>query len=108
MIKDSEIIIELGNWIQLLELQIDWTFHIDKMNKYILYPIVFISFLVQLFSLSYMGSDPSRIRFHFYLNLFTLQMILLVTGDNFLTLFVGWEGGIHLICMEYILIHPLF
>ncbi len=91
IIIDTEMLIELGNWVKLLELEIDWTFHIDKINKYILYPIVFISSLVHFYSLSYLGEDPHRIRFHFYLNLFTLQMILLVTGDNYFTLFLGWE-----------------
>ncbi len=57
-----------------------------------LIPIILVSFLVQLFSYSYMAGDPHITRFYSYLNLFTYQMLLLVTGDNFLTLFLGWEG----------------
>lgn len=57
-----------------------------------LFPILLISFLVQLFSYEYMKEDPHNIRFNFYLNLFTLAMLTLVTGNNFFTLFLGWEG----------------
>jgi NADH-ubiquinone oxidoreductase chain 5 len=57
-----------------------------------LFPILLISFLVQVFSLSYMGEDPHVSRFYLYLNLFTFAMLILVTGDNWFTLFLGWEG----------------
>lgn len=57
-----------------------------------LFPILLISCLVQIFSLNYMGSDPHVSRFYLYLNLFTFAMLILVTGDNWFTLFLGWEG----------------
>ena len=57
-----------------------------------LIPIISISYMVQLFSSIYLKGDPHITRFYSYLNLFTYQMILLVTGDNFLILFIGWEG----------------
>lgn len=55
-------------------------------------PIIFISFLVQLYSYNYMSGDPHIIRFYSYLSLFTFFMLILVTGDNILILFLGWEG----------------
>jgi NADH:ubiquinone oxidoreductase subunit 5 (subunit L)/multisubunit Na+/H+ antiporter MnhA subunit len=57
-----------------------------------LFPIILISLLVQLFSYEYMKEDPHKVRFNLYLNLFTLKMLILVTGDNLFTLFLGWEG----------------
>lgn len=55
-------------------------------------PIIFISFLVQLYSYNYMSNDPHIIRFYSYLSLFTFFMLLLICGDNLLILFLGWEG----------------
>ncbi len=57
-----------------------------------LFPIIFVSLLVQIFSYSYMKEDPHKMRFYLYLNLFSYQMLLLVAGDNFFTFFLGWEG----------------
>lgn len=57
-----------------------------------LLPIVFISSLVHMYSISYMGADPHGQRFFSYLSAFTFCMLLLVCGDNLLVLFVGWEG----------------
>jgi NADH-ubiquinone oxidoreductase chain 5 len=57
-----------------------------------LFIILLISLFVQIFSYSYLANDPHIVRFYLYLNLFTYQMLLLVTGDNFFSLFLGWEG----------------
>ena len=54
--------------------------------------ITFISFLVHVYSLEYIGKDPHLPRFISYLSLFTFFMLILVSGDNFLQIFVGWEG----------------
>ena len=90
--EKNDLIIQLGNWVDLLNLQINWTLRFDILTKSMLFPILLISFLVQVFSLSYMGEDPHVSRFYLYLNLFTFAMLLLVTGDNWFTLFLGWEG----------------
>ena len=61
-------------------------------------PIIFISLLVQFYSLNYMEFDPHIIRFYSYLSLFTFFMLILICGDNLLILFLGWEGK--LICLK--------
>lgn len=57
-------------------------------------PIIFISFLVQLYSQNYMENDPHIIRFFSYLSLFTFFMLILICGENLLILFLGWEGNL--------------
>ena len=57
-----------------------------------LIPVLYVSALVQLYSMSYMETDPHLPRFFTYLSLFSLFMLLLVTGENLLVLFLGWEG----------------
>lgn len=69
-----------------------WGFFFDTLTSVMLIVITSISTLVHLYSTSYMSEDPHIVRFMSYLSLFTFFMIILVTGDNFLQLFVGWEG----------------
>jgi NADH-ubiquinone oxidoreductase chain 5 len=69
-----------------------WGFYFDTLTSVMLVVITSISTLVHLYSTSYMSEDPHLIRFMSYLSLFTFFMLILVTGDNFLQLFVGWEG----------------
>jgi NADH-ubiquinone oxidoreductase chain 5 len=57
-----------------------------------LIPVLYISTLIHLFSVNYMGSDPHQQRFFSYLSLFTFFMLILVSGANFFVLFAGWEG----------------
>ena len=54
--------------------------------------VTFISFLVHIYSINYMGEDPHLPRFMSYLSLFTFFMLVLVTADNYAQLFLGWEG----------------
>ena len=88
----SVVTIELGNWIEYEILKIDWSFTFDTLTISMFIPIIFISFLVQLYSFNYMSNDPHIIRFYSYLSLFTFFMLLLICGDNLLILFLGWEG----------------
>ena len=69
-----------------------WGFYFDTLTSVMLVVITSISSLVHLYSTSYMSHDPHLVRFMSYLSLFTFFMLMLVTGDNFLQLFVGWEG----------------
>jgi NADH-ubiquinone oxidoreductase chain 5 len=79
-------------WVisDLFELQ--WGFLFDSLTVSMLVLVTTVSFLVHVFSSEYMSGDPHISRFMSYLSLFTFFMILLVSGDNFIQLFVGWEG----------------
>ena len=69
-----------------------WGFQFDALTACMLIVITFVSFLVHLYSGSYMEADPHLARFMCYLSLFTFCMLMLVTSDNFMQLFFGWEG----------------
>lgn len=84
--------VNIGNWIDNGLLIIDWSFSIDNLTIVMLIVVNSISFIVHLYSTDYMGNDPHVSRFMSYLSLFTFFMIILVTGDNFILLFLGWEG----------------
>nr|YP_003127034.1 Nad5p [Brettanomyces custersianus]ACU32817.1 Nad5p [Brettanomyces custersianus] len=91
MIQDNEYRNIIMSWISVDYLNIDWGFLIDKVSVSILIPVVTISCLVHIYAVVYMGHDPHQQRFFSYLSFFTFGMIVLVTGDNLLILFLGWE-----------------
>jgi len=82
----------LGDWIVLDNTTIFWNFCFDNITSSMLIVVTFISFFVHVYSSDYMGADPHLPRFMSYLSLFTLFMLFLVTANNFLILFIGWEG----------------
>lgn len=82
----------LGTWFSLEFYNLTWSFCFDSLTIIMLCIVTFVSFLVHIYSLEYMSSDPHLPRFLGYLSLFTWFMLILVTGNNFLQLFVGWEG----------------
>lgn len=84
--------LNLGYWISSEYLTLDWCFCFDSLTSVLLVVVTFISFLVHLYSSEYMRLDPHLPRFMSYLSLFTLFMILLVTANNYIQMFVGWEG----------------
>src|SRR5690348_5328854 len=84
--------ITVSKWIESGLFECDWSFSFDTLTVVMLVVITSISSLVHLYSTGYMKEDPHVPRFMSYLSLFTFFMILLVTGDNFMVLFVGWEG----------------
>jgi NADH-ubiquinone oxidoreductase chain 5 len=84
--------ITLFNWIDSEFLDVDWGFNFDSLTVSMLIPVLIVSSLVHLYSIGYMSSDPHNQRFFSYLSLFTFMMIILVTANNFLLMFVGWEG----------------
>lgn len=84
--------IKLGIWVSLNTLQIDWFFCIDSLTIIMLLVVTFISTLVHIYSTEYMENDPHLPRFMSYLSLFTFFMLILITANNFLQLFLGWEG----------------
>ena len=84
--------IYLFRWIDSEWFDITWSFHFDSLTVSMLIPVLIISSLVHIYSISYMSSDPHIQRFFSYLSLFTFMMIVLVTANNYLLMFVGWEG----------------
>ncbi len=79
-------------WINSGSLDVNWSIKIDALSAVMLVVVTFISSLVHIYSIGYMSHDPHKPRFMSYLSLFTFAMLTLVTSDNFLQLFFGWEG----------------
>jgi NADH-quinone oxidoreductase subunit L len=93
--------IALFPWITSGDLQVAWALRVDTLTAVMLVVVNTISSLVHLYSIGYMDEDPYRPRFFSYLSLFTFAMLMLVTADNLVQLFFGWEGvGL----MSYLLI----
>jgi NADH-quinone oxidoreductase subunit L len=84
--------IALFPWITSGDLQVGWALRVDTLTAVMLVVVNTISSLVHLYSIGYMDEDPNRPRFFAYLSLFTFAMLMLVTADNLLQLFFGWEG----------------
>jgi NADH-ubiquinone oxidoreductase chain 5 len=84
--------INLFRWIDSESLNVLWSFNFDSLTVSMLIPVLIVSSLVHLYSIGYMSHDPHNQRFFSYLSLFTFMMIILVTSNNFLLMFVGWEG----------------
>ncbi len=82
----------LGNWMTSGALKIDWALRVDTLTAVMLVVVTSVSSLVHLYSIGYMHEDPSRPRFFAYLSLFTFAMLMLVTSDNLVQMFFGWEG----------------
>jgi NADH-ubiquinone oxidoreductase chain 5 len=83
---------ELFTWIDSESLHIMWGFNFDALTASMLIPVLIVSSLVHIYSIGYMSHDPHNQRFFSYLSLFTFMMIILVTANNYLLMFVGWEG----------------
>jgi NADH-ubiquinone oxidoreductase chain 5 len=92
LILGSSCNIDVGCWIQSELLVINWGFYFDGISTIMLCVVTGISALVHLYSIEYMFGDPHQIRFMSYLSLFTGFMLFLVTSDNLLVMFFGWEG----------------
>ncbi len=82
----------LGNWFTSGALRVDWSLKIDSLTAVMLVVVTTVSSFVHLYSIGYMAEDPCRPRFFAYLSLFTFAMLMLVTADNLVQLFFGWEG----------------
>ncbi len=80
------------SWIHSGPLQLDWVLRVDTLTAVMLVVVTTVSSLVHVYSIGYMADDPHRARFFAYLSLFTFAMLMLVTADNFLQMFFGWEG----------------
>ena len=80
------------NWISSGTLKLHWSIYVDSLTAVMLVVVNSVSALVHIYSIGYMSHDPHKPRFMSYLSLFTFMMLSLITADNFLQLFFGWEG----------------
>jgi len=84
--------IQVATWLASGDLRVDWAFRIDTLTVVMLVVVNTVSSLVHVYSIGYMAEDPHRPRFFAYLSLFTFAMLMLVTADNLVQMFFGWEG----------------
>ena len=89
---DGGTTVRIANWMVSGDLAVDWALRIDALTVVMLVVVNSVSALVHLYSMGYMHEDPSRSRFFAYLSLFTFAMLMLVTSDNLVQMFFGWEG----------------
>ncbi len=89
---DGATRVQVLRWMTSGDLVIDWAFRIDSLTVVMLVVVNTVSALVHLYSMGYMHEDPQRPRFFCYLSLFTFAMLMLVTSDNLVQMFFGWEG----------------
>jgi NADH-quinone oxidoreductase subunit L len=84
--------IDLLRWIDTGPLRVDWAIRLDTLSSVMLCVVTIVSSMVHIYSIGYMSHDHSKPRFMAYLSLFTFAMLMLVTANNFVQLFFGWEG----------------
>ncbi len=84
--------INLLTWVQSGDLDVSWAIRVDTLTVIMFVVVNTVSALVHLYSIGYMSHDPDRQRFFAYLSLFTFAMLMLVTSNNLMQLFFGWEG----------------
>jgi NADH-quinone oxidoreductase subunit L len=84
--------VHLLEWINIANLKADWVLYVDQVTAVMLVVVTCVSAVVHLYAIGYMAEDASIPRFMSYLSLFTFFMLILVTSNNILQLFVGWEG----------------
>ncbi len=89
---DRAIHQKLFTWIPVNQFQVDFGLQIDQLSISFVLLISGVGSLIHIYSVAYMAEDPDRRRFFGYLNLFLASMLLLVIADNYLLLYVGWEG----------------
>src|SRR5271169_5690166 len=87
-----DVRVALFPWIESGDLQVSWSLRVDTLTAVMLVVVNTVSSLVHVYSIGYMDEDPYRPRFFAYLSLFTFAMLMLVTADNLVQMFFGWEG----------------
>ena len=92
-LSDSyNIVVPLFEWLSSGDLITEWSLRLDLLTSVMLVVVTSVSSLVHIYSIGYMSHDPHQTRFFAYLSFFTFAMLILVTSNNFLQLFFGWEG----------------
>jgi len=92
MVDGNKYPVTLFNWVTSGTFTFDWALYVDALTAVMLVVVTTVSALVHLYSMSYMSDDPHTPRFFAYLSLFTFAMLMLVTSDNLVQMFFGWEG----------------
>ncbi|AOL23440.1 NADH-quinone oxidoreductase subunit L [Erythrobacter litoralis] len=90
--SEAERVVPVLKWVQSGDMSFDWALRVDALTAVMLVVINSVSALVHLYSWGYMEEDDSQPRFFAYLSLFTFAMLMLVTADNLVQMFFGWEG----------------
>ena len=90
--SETTEIVTIFRWITSGDLAVNWTIRVDTLTAVMLVVVNSVSCLVHIYSIGYMHHDPHRPRFFAYLSLFTFAMLTLVTADDLLQMFFGWEG----------------
>ncbi|PVB62637.1 NADH-quinone oxidoreductase subunit L [Labrenzia sp. 011] len=85
-------VVDLFRWIDAGDLKVSWSIRVDTLTAVMLVVVTTVSAVVHVYSIGYMHHDPHRQRFFAYLSFFTFAMLSLVTADNLLQMFFGWEG----------------
>lgn len=91
-IGGNPVTINLFKWVTSGTLDVSWTLRIDQLTAVMMIVVTTVSAMVHIYSVGYMRNDSSISRFHAYLSFFTFAMLMLITADNLLQLFFGWEG----------------
>ncbi len=91
-IEGNAVVIPVMTWIESGSLSVDWALKFDTLTAVMMIVVTWVSFMVHVYSIGYMSHDPSIPRFMSYLSLFTFAMLMLVTADNLVQMFFGWEG----------------
>src|SRR5262249_25361821 len=86
------VVVKLFTWIDSGTLDVSWSLRVDTLTAVMLIVVTGVSSMVHVYSIGYMAEDPGIPRFMSYLSLFTFFMLMLVTSDNLVQLFFGWEG----------------
>ncbi len=81
--------ISIGEWVKIGEVEVYWGIQLDKISSIMVLVVLPVSMVIQGYSIGYMGGDKHRGRFMLYMGLFTALMVILVTADNYLQLFIG-------------------
>lgn len=90
--EEEMIKVSVLRWIQSGSFDVEWAFRVDTLTAVMFVVVNTVSTLVHIYSIGYMHHDPNRPRFFAYLSLFTFAMLMLITSDNLLQMFFGWEG----------------
>lgn len=92
VVGDVAYTLNLFDWIHVGDFKVDWTIRVDTLSVVMMCVVTIVSTLVHIYSIGYMSHDTSIPRFMSYLSLFTFFMLMLVSADNLVQLFFGWEG----------------